>query len=420
MQKRFCNVVRVAIALTIFLTILIGTRAASQGQQTVVIVNPEANGQPQSLSPENIRNATPVPFPTLQPSETGLQQVLPVPESTSDNQSPVVISESGLPDPDANRAAATAFPHQWTNQGQANAEQVSEADGIFANAAVQAEECAPSWGPLDWCQHPRTSYWGNYWKSLQTQYPWKAVGKLMFRDDEDDWHFCTAQVITGPPKNLIATAGHCVYYFDKKVYYKDWTFIPAAMNGNEPYGEFKFKTVRVLTRWIDGGNSRDDVALISLQNNSKGEPVGFYTGWLGVQLNLPYTQNLTLMGYSTNNSTNDDLKGKWTTVNHGQSFFFEDDTICPGFSGEDAVFIGSDFAPGSSGGAWISQLQPFQPSAAGNYVVSVVSGPLQCSQGGVVTSPSGIIEGARFSDANIGILCKAEGGCVTPLPGGQN
>jgi hypothetical protein len=414
MWKRF--IVLGIGGLVIVMSGAVGTSSGNQEGATVLIVNPDlGKARPESseLTPEIIQNATPAPFPKLPGAGVPENaQTVDAGETTSVEKAPTVLVEPGLPDPEADSAASSILSDKLKALTGQNSGPVSEAD---VSPLAAGDACDPSWGPLDWCQHPRTSYPGGYWPTIQTSYPWKAVGKLMFQDSEDDWHFCTAQVISGPPKNLIVTAGHCVFYPDNQTYYKNWIFIPAEKDGAKgekqgPFGQFKYKSVRVLSRWMEGGNSRDDVALISLQNDSRGKPVSYYTGWLGVQLNLPYVQNLTLMGYSTSTVP----EGKWSTINNGQSFYFENQDICYGFTGEDAIFIGSDFGRGSSGGAWINQIQPFDNTTSGNYVVSVVSGPLECKSGTVITSPASIIKGPRFSDANIGLLCTAYDGCTTP------
>ena len=361
---------------------------------------------PPPLTQEMMLKSTPMDFPISPQDATATA-------TATHSQGPLLTLNPNSPNSQANSVAAQTYADQWDLLKQTN----PTANPINAGAfygSICDDPLNSLWGPLDCHIHPWTGYPGNSYPQYQTQYPWKAVGKLFFHTAEQsqtaDYHHCTAQVISGPPKNLIVTASHCVRNPNNNIFNKDWVFVPAEMSGIKPYGEFQYNIVIVGPPSINMRAS--DVALISLQNDSQGKPVSFYTGTLGLMINAPYTQNLTLMGYSVQEVP----EGVSTSVNTGQSFYFEDQTLCKGFLGEDVLLIGSSFGPGSSGGAWINRFYPFNsPVFGGNYVTSVVSGPVQCGSGIMdVTSPSSILSGPRFSDANIGILCNAVGGCGVP------
>jgi len=369
------------------------------------LAQPGSGNSPQPLTQEMMLKSTPVDFPIFLQGTNATA-------TAARSQGPLLTLNPNSPNPQANSVAAQTYADQWALLKQNNATANPVNTGTFTNPSCYNPD--PTWGPLDCNSHPWTGYPGNSYPQYQMQYPWKAVGKLFFhtadQSQTDDYHHCTAQVISGPPKNLIVTASHCVRNPNNNIFHKDWVFVPAEMSGIKPYGEFQYNMV------IVGPPSneirRSDVALISLQNDSQGKPVSFYTGTLGLMINAPYTQNLTLMGYSVQEVP----EGVSTSVNTGQSFYFEDQTQCKGFSGEDVLLIGSSFGPGSSGGAWINQFYPFNsPALDGNYVTGVVSGPVQCGNGIMdVTSPPSILSGPRFSNANIGILCNAVGGCGVP------
>ena len=419
MKTHFCHHITSLFLLTVWLSAL-NAYADSAGlpvitfgaggaaiAQNPYLANPGSGTPPPPLTQQAILNATPLAFPNV------IANVSTQAASTG----PVLTFDPSQPDSTANTVAAQVYAAQWTLLNQANT--TATLANLYPTSYLGGcSSPTPGWGDLDCYNHPWTQYPGNSMPQYQTQYPWKAVGKLFFHEasesQTDDYHFCTAQVISGPPKNLIVTAAHCVSDPYSLTPHKDWVFVPGEMSGIKPYGEFQYSLAVVGTGWINSpGNHRYDVALVSLQNDAQNNPVSFYTGTLGLMLNLPYTQQLTLMGYSTTNVP----AGKSTTVNTGQSFYFDDTSICPAFSGTDILLIGSSFGPGASGGAWINQFYPFTASLVGNYVTSVVSGPVMCSGPGPepnAQSPEGILSGPRFSDDNIGAICTAIGGCSVP------
>jgi hypothetical protein len=387
--------------------------AAAPTADTAVLVNPLAAGEVKAPAPtytrNQIRNAKPLPFaasPT--PGATGAKAAA-LPAAGPASTAPIVTVEPGLPDPQADLEAQRDFPDEWALLEQTPALAATAGAAVTAGHMAMATAVVPK--PLDIARHPYTLYPGNYWTQIQTQFPWKAVGKLVFRDGKSIY-VGTANVINSPQGNLIVTAAHNVWDSGKKRFFKDFVFIPAERDGIQPYGQFPFKTVRVLSRYQDAGgehSSRDDVALLTLNDNQAGKPVTFYTGWLGLKINLPYTLDVTAMGYSANGV----ISSRATTISTGQTFAF-DGKDCPQLrGGEDILFMGSRLTSGASGGAWLYHYQPFAADATGNYVTSVVSGGMFCENAQPVPE---ILLGARFSDANIGLLCAHEGCTPDPLP----
>ena len=295
----------------------------------------------------------------------------------------VQLQPPGLPNPEAESQAQKEFPDQWQLLKELNQHNAGNPVSKEASKTNNAAPEAINFGTQD----IYTGYRGNYWSVQQTAFPWAVVGKLLI----DGGGYCTAQSITGAPKNIIVTAAHCVYDVGKG-FKAGWTFIPAERNGVAPYGQFRWASARVLTAWTTNGARRDDIAVIRLQNNSAGRPVSYYTGWLGWRQNYPYTRNLHSIGYASNIST------EWTSMCAAESFY----ASC---EGTDVLVKGCNMTYGSSGGAWIDEYKPYEISG---YVESVVSGPSCAGAFGQT------YVGAHFSDANFGKLCAAEGGCTTP------
>lgn len=371
---------------------------ASKGS-TSMIANPHLQNGTKFGSPdkvytrEEILKAKPLEWTPAEPADPrylggdDFKEEPPTTRGRSKSKPP------GFPHPDAEREAHEDFSDQW--------QLLEEIDKLREEGLLKDEEIgggvndmhdmnanfAGGEGTNFGTQNIYTRYRGNYWLNQQKAFPWKVVGKLLI----DGGGYCTAQSITGAPKNIIVTAAHCVY--DVGIGFKPgWTFVPAERFGVGPYGQFRWASARVLNAWTTGGGRRNDVALIRLQNNSAGRPVSFYTGWLGWRQNYPYTRSLHSIGYASNIATT------WTSMCAAESFF----ASC---EGTDVLVKGCDMTFGSSGGGWIDVYKPYEVNG---YVESVVSGPSCAGSFGQT------FVGARFSNTNFGALCAAEGGCTTP------
>ncbi len=381
--------------------------------------SPDHNHGPDYITVEQMQESVPKAFPVVGGSSVvNLRQTAGEIED-QDHSSEVRVIEATPPHPDAGIASFKYFAEDLLHE---------DLDGVphLADSAISCP--APNgWGSmLDCYYHPWTETPGSIFPEYRTRYPWSTVGKLYFHDYDDPsdqhYHHCTAQVISGPPSNLLVTAAHCVISPGNGKPSKNLFFVPAYSNGTQPFGQFKYQLAMVLPEFVkNGGRDRKyDVALVSLQNDADGRPVSYYTGTLGLILNASYAQNLTLMGYSVWQVPD----GAWSTVVNAQSYRYEgtDTSSCKDLEGNeldgtDTLFVGSPLGPGSSGGGWINAFYPFEGPALGrNYLASVVSGaPFCAQQGGIgMGTPDKIVIGPRFSDDNIGILCNnIVGGCGT-------
>ncbi|MFI9592064.1 trypsin-like serine peptidase [Nonomuraea sp. NPDC052265] len=63
----------------------------------------------------------------------------------------------------------------------------------------------------------------------------KTIGKVFFVDHEGRYNWCSATSIQARHRNLVATAGHCVYEKGKDVFEK-WVFVPGYYQGKAPWG----------------------------------------------------------------------------------------------------------------------------------------------------------------------------------------
>jgi len=63
----------------------------------------------------------------------------------------------------------------------------------------------------------------------------RTIGKVFFLDRQGNHQWCSATSIQSRHRNLVATAGHCVYEKGKDVFSK-WVFVPGSYQGKAPWG----------------------------------------------------------------------------------------------------------------------------------------------------------------------------------------
>ncbi|WP_068926801.1 trypsin-like serine peptidase [Planobispora rosea] len=65
----------------------------------------------------------------------------------------------------------------------------------------------------------------------------KSIGKVFFVTSDGEYGWCSATSIQSKYRNLVATAGHCVYDTDKNGHVMDnWVFVPGYYQGKAPWG----------------------------------------------------------------------------------------------------------------------------------------------------------------------------------------
>ncbi|WP_066938052.1 trypsin-like serine peptidase [Microtetraspora fusca] len=73
-------------------------------------------------------------------------------------------------------------------------------------------------------------------KSKNVNLP-KTTGKVFFLGADGEAHWCSATSVQANYRNLVATAGHCVYDTGKNAHVLDkWVFIPGYYQGKTPWG----------------------------------------------------------------------------------------------------------------------------------------------------------------------------------------
>jgi V8-like Glu-specific endopeptidase len=277
----------------------------------------------------------------------------------------------GMPDPVAQAQAKAQNPDAWA---------AMETRSTLHQPSFKATNPLSLFGT----KNIFTGYLGNYFNAFWTTYPYSTVGKLYFTDGYS-LYSCTATLIG---EWTLVTAAHCAYNTDYNFWYYNWQFVPAEVDGYEPWGYWSGYSATVLTKYVSAKKAtsamRYDVAVIE----TYGTP-GLTAGWSGWSYNFSAKQEIHAIGYPSNITG-----GYYTYICAAESYQKSSDVLA----------MGCDMTYGSSGGPWYLWFMPYQDSypytAYGNYVNGVVSG-------GTPGIPT--FYGPRFSKSNILLLCSATG-----------
>jgi V8-like Glu-specific endopeptidase len=149
--------------------------------------------------------------------------------------------------------------------------------------------------------HPFTTVRADlYTTATNTNYPYRAAGKLFFQIGSSNY-ICSASMIK---KGIVVTAAHCVANYGAKQFYHNWQFVPGYRNGSAPYGVWTAKSATILTAYYNGTDGcyqygvicPDDVAVLTL-NGTPGNTTGWFGyGWNGYGFAGTITQ-ITQLGY---------------------------------------------------------------------------------------------------------------------------
>ncbi|GAA4099023.1 trypsin-like serine peptidase [Nocardioides kongjuensis] len=101
----------------------------------------------------------------------------------------------------------------------------------------------------------------------------RSTGKLFFRDPRtSQGYVCSASSVNTPERNLVVTAGHCVYstrdgcvlLCTARHYFSDFVFVPSYDHGTAPYGQWT--GVRAITQqaWIADEDDGHDQAFLAV------------------------------------------------------------------------------------------------------------------------------------------------------------
>lgn len=128
-------------------------------------------------------------------------------------------------------------------------------------------------------------------------YP-NTVGKVYFVDG-GSYYTCSASVVTASNKDLIFTAGHCVYSSTNSAFVSYFIFIPQYDNNTRPYGTWVARSLRAMSNWAYYTDYNYDVAIVLLYTSNGqhiqdvvgSQSVGFYYGHSATVYSFGYPSN---------------------------------------------------------------------------------------------------------------------------------
>ncbi|KAA9373570.1 hypothetical protein F5972_34750 [Microbispora cellulosiformans] len=93
-------------------------------------------------------------------------------------------------------------------------------------------------------------------------------------------HWCTATSVQAAYRNLVATAGHCVYdTVSNRATMNNWVFVPGYYQGKTPWGVYVGKTAYTHYDYDVYEDGDRDYAFVTVYNGIKFPPNGFAEAW---------------------------------------------------------------------------------------------------------------------------------------------
>ena len=101
----------------------------------------------------------------------------------------------------------------------------------------------------------------------------KTIGKVFFVGSDGNLNWCSGTSIQGKYKNLVATAGHCVYDTRRTTGRVDkWVFVPGYYQGKTPFGIYVGKRPSPTTTTRMYKDFDRDYAFVTVYNGIGGVP----------------------------------------------------------------------------------------------------------------------------------------------------
>ena len=124
-----------------------------------------------------------------------------------------------------------------------------------------------------------------------------AQGKVFFHNPQDGLDYvCSAGTVNNPTKDMVFTAGHCVYNGGGGGWMTNWTFVSAYYNGSAPYGYWYANYMTTFNGWINNADHDYDVGVVNVSSNG-GNLLVNQVGGNGLSYNYGYSVTLTVWGY---------------------------------------------------------------------------------------------------------------------------
>jgi len=159
---------------------------------------------------------------------------------------------------------------------------------------------------------------------------------------------CSATTVNSRNRNVVWTAGHCVFDSESAAFVSNWIFVPAYKDGVAPFGEWPARRLATTPGWQDSANLRYDLGAAVVAKNTAGQRLQAVVGARGIGFDQPRDQLFSIYGYPA--------------VAPPVEFTGEREFRCisslagidrPVGSGPATTKVDCDMRSGASGGGWI-------------------------------------------------------------------
>jgi len=182
--------------------------------------------------------------------------------------------------------------------------------------------------------------------------PYAANGRLFVKQGRHQGA-CSATAIDSASRRLVLTAAHCVNSGPRgrrgsSAWSRYLQFVPAYSNGTAPFGAFVAKRNAVFAprQWVMFGNPNFDVGAILVTPNAEGVNVADAVGGgAAILTDQSRRQNFQSFGYPR----------KSRALQGCESPYVGDDNLTYRLPGPPTIAIRCHWAPGASGGGWLTQ-----------------------------------------------------------------
>jgi V8-like Glu-specific endopeptidase len=185
-----------------------------------------------------------------------------------------------------------------------------------------------------------TGWYGNFWSAPAT-----TTGKVFFSTHDGRNWVCSASVVNSEAKDLLITAGHCVYgslggQVPGEGWHSNWTFVPDYYYNYRPFGTWYARQLWTKTAYINNQDEGDDIGAVLLWANN-GQNITNLLGGQGIAWNYNSTEYVYDFGYPAEYPFN------------GQSLQYCNGTASwTWWAG--AEQLACNMTGGSSGGPWLA------------------------------------------------------------------
>jgi hypothetical protein len=216
---------------------------------------------------ERMRNAPPLPLPTIAGIATNIEGAAPP-------SGPVIMGNSGGP----------GDPPRQEIVGQAVESATEPLAGPYPFSYTRFR-LFPDNGLLGLLQ------------ILYKQLPYRLIGKLFFTIPGQGDFVCSGASINSTNKSVVWTTGHCLYT-PGVGYHSNVLFAPARRAGANPYGTWPGLSAVTTTGWANSGLREFDLgALVVSLGGASNLRIGDAIGFLGFIANTSRQQHWHIHGY---------------------------------------------------------------------------------------------------------------------------